>query len=64
MRDSRSLDSALHIVNEIAEVHLLPYDIRKSSSILHIQGMEARNRAFMNLLTEKQFLLKELGLVC
>ncbi|KAI4549353.1 hypothetical protein MG293_001683 [Ovis ammon polii] len=29
------LDSGLHIVNEIAEVCLLPYDIRKSIAILH-----------------------------
>ena len=58
------LDSGLHIVNEIAEVCLLPYNIRKSSAILHIQGMDARNCTFMNLLTEKQFLLKELGLAC
>lgn len=58
------LDSGLHTMNETAEVHILPYDIRKSSFILHTQGMEARNRTFMNLLTEKQFLLKELELVC
>lgn len=58
------LDSGLHTMNETAEVHILPYDIRKSSFILHTQGMEARNCTFMNLLTEKQFLLKELELAC
>lgn len=57
------LDSGLHIVNEIAEVCLY-LTTSERASLFFTQSMDARNCTFMNLLTEKQFLLKELGLVC